>query len=464
MVGTDLGLGSVLDGRYRLVRDIAAGAMGRLVEAEHLVLGKAVAIKFVLSQPDARIRRRMVQEARAAQQLASEHIVRVFDVGIVGGAPYIVMELLEGTDLGQLVEGNGPLPVADAVDYVLQACVGLAEAHAVGVVHRDIKPSNLFLTRSALGMPLVKVLDFGISKLGEGVETADGSAERTAESALLGSPYYMSPEQLRNPTRVDARSDVWSLAVTLFHLLSRAHPFEGETLNEVSAAIFTDPPKGLELLRDDVPSELEAAIEQALAKRPEERTQSMADFAASIAPFASKRGRLSAERVSAAPPSVTPRQLTISSPGVSREAELASTLPALSSDAPPRSADARTASSGAPAPTRRWLLFGLAVVAVLALGIGVWMRPRDEPAPVATSPEPSPPAPAAAAPATAATVPAPAPKTVRVEPAADAAAPAKPEPRSPAPVRRAATAAPKPSAKPPSPRPALDIDGVPIVE
>jgi serine/threonine-protein kinase len=143
--------------------------------------------------------------------------------------------------------------------------------HAAEIIHRDLKPSNLFLSRTAAGTSLLKIVDFGISKVGEPARDERATGERTADGSLLGSPYYMSPEQLRNPTRVDARTDVWALGVTLFHLLSGAHPFEGETVNEVSAAIFTESPRDVCALRADVPAELGRVIGRALAKRPEER-------------------------------------------------------------------------------------------------------------------------------------------------------------------------------------------------
>lgn len=453
-------LGSVLDGKYRLVRELAAGAMGRLVEAEHLVLERPVAIKLLSSTPDARSRRRMVQEARAAQQLSNEHIVRVFDVGLVGDCPYIVMELLEGADLGSLVEQSGPLSVRDAVDYVLQACVGLAEAHACDVIHRDIKPSNLFLSRTTSGTRLVKVVDFGISKVGDGTGDDRATSERTADNSLLGSPYYMSPEQLRNPTRVDARTDVWSLGVTLFHLLSGAHPFEGETVNEVSAAIFTEPPKDLSALRDDVPEELRHVIARALAKRPDERTSSVIELGQSLAPFGSALGRLAAERLAArqAPPSRSePEAVVVRSAELTGTAKLATTLPALSSDKTPA---APHAAERALAPRRRSgagvLLAAAAGIAAVAL-LAWWARsPGGEPvSPAAASSSTRAPAPTVPP----APVPTPAASSVA---AADAAA-APPPPPAPRP-RRATRPPPTPPLPKAPPPPGLDIDGVPIVE
>ena len=288
--------GTVLADKYRVVGALGSGGMGCLVKAEHLFLKKTVAVKFLQANHGASAERRLFREARAAQALSSENVVRVFDLGVHEGAPFIVMELLEGTDLAARVRRDGPLAVEDAVDGILEACVAVAEAHAIGIVHRDLKPANLFWTRTAT-LELVKVLDFGISKVPDPVGETD--CEKTAEDAVLGTPYYMSPEQLRNPAKIDARTDVWSLAVTLFHLLSGEHPFSGETPREVTATIFTDPPRDLRALRPEVPVELWAVIEAALAKRPEERTPSVAALVDDLVPFASKRGRLAAERVGA---------------------------------------------------------------------------------------------------------------------------------------------------------------------
>jgi serine/threonine-protein kinase len=461
-------LGSVLDGKYRLARELASGAMGRLVEAEHLLLERPVAIKLVSSTPDARSRRRMMQEARAAQQLSSEHVVRVFDVGLVGDSPYIVMELLVGSDLGMLVAERGPLPIMDAVDYVLQACVGMAEAHAAGIIHRDLKPSNLFLSRTAAGATLIKIVDFGISKVGEPARLEDATGERTADGSLLGSPYYMSPEQLRNPTRVDARTDVWALAVTLFQLLSGAYPFEGETVNEVSAAIFTEPPRDLGALRAEVPEELRKVIARALAKRPEERTASMVAFAAELAPFASDVGRMAAERLAARPTPTPPvehaRAMAHSGELSATDPALGTTLPALSSDKPP-DAGATLGEAGQRRRSKaKWLLAATGGIVAAAL-LALWYQSLT-PAPLAHS----------TASATQAVPPAPPPEPARAPQASAAPVPpvaseASARVSGPTAARVARTAAPPttpaPSASPsarPSPPNSLDIDGVPIVE
>jgi serine/threonine protein kinase len=286
--------GSLVGGKYRVVDVVGSGGMGCLVKAEHLLMKKAVAIKFVRASRHGSAKRRLIQEGRATQSLLSEHVVRVYDLGLHEEAPYIVMELLEGTDLAARVQAEGPLSIDDAVDSVLEASVAVAEAHAAGIVHRDLKPANLFLARTA-ARELVKVLDFGISKVP--LDESDDDPDTTAEDAVLGTPHYASPEQLRNPTKIDGRADVWSLGVTLFYLLSREHPFPGETGREAIAATFGDPPRSLVELRPEVPLELWRAIERTLAKRPEARTASVIDFARALEPFASKRGKVAVQKI-----------------------------------------------------------------------------------------------------------------------------------------------------------------------
>ena len=288
--------GDILAGKYRVERVLGAGGMGVVVQATHLELDERVALKFLL--PDAvesvEASARFVREARAAVKIKSEHVARVVDVGrLENGAPYMVMEFLEGSDLNALIE-RGPLPIEDAIDYVIQACDAMAEAHAVGIVHRDLKPSNLFLTRRTDGSGLVKVLDFGISK----VNVPDSSAAGlTHTSAFMGSPYYMSPEQMRSARNVDHRSDVWSLGVILYELLAGTPPFVAPTLPDLLAAIMTEAPAPLRAKRPEVPPELEQVIVRALVKQREGRFQSVGELAAALVPLAPRRSRHLVERI-----------------------------------------------------------------------------------------------------------------------------------------------------------------------
>ena len=289
--------GSVLLGKYRVDRVIGVGGMGAVVGAHHLQLDERVAIKFLLPEmiKHDEIVQRFLREARAAIKIRSEHCVRVFDVGrLENGAPYMVMEFLEGQDLGEVgAAGSRQLPIADVVDWVLQASEALAEAHAIGIVHRDLKPANLFLTRRADGTPCVKVLDFGISK--QAASGADAGVTKT--QAVLGSPRYMSPEQMRSTKDVDPRSDIWALGAVVYELVAGVPPFDGETVTALFAAILQDDPKPLGAWRPDVSPALEAAVRGCLEKDRNRRYASIAHFASALAPFGSPTARASAERI-----------------------------------------------------------------------------------------------------------------------------------------------------------------------
>jgi eukaryotic-like serine/threonine-protein kinase len=291
--------GDIVAGKYRIERLLGAGGMGIVLSAVHLHLQERVAIKMLSpelsSQGDAV--RRFLREARAACRIKSEHVARVSDVGAFeSGAPFLVMEYLEGQDLAQWLAENGRSNVTEAVGFVLQASEAIAEAHALGIVHRDLKPANLFLARRFEGTPWIKVLDFGISKLAQGLTTG-ANAALTDSAAVMGSPLYMSPEQLRAARGVDLRADIWGIGVILYELLSARPPFSGETLPEVSVKIAVDRPASLRELRRDVPAALEAAIFRCLEKDPKRRFQNVADLARALAPFGGDGALASATRI-----------------------------------------------------------------------------------------------------------------------------------------------------------------------
>ncbi|HEY3499819.1 MAG TPA: serine/threonine-protein kinase [Polyangiaceae bacterium] len=294
--------GQILLGKYRIERVLGMGGMGVVVAATHVTLEERVAIKFLLpdalSNPEAIAR--FLREARAAVRIKSEHVARVTDVGqLENGAPYMIMEYLDGADLGSLTVQRGALPIEDAVEFLLQACEALAEAHALGIIHRDLKPANLFLVRRADGTPSVKVLDFGISKL-TGL-SASGSGRdlgMTKTATIMGSPLYMSPEQMASSRDVDTRTDIWALGAILYELLTGAVPFQADTITQLCALILQQPPPPLRNLRPDAPEPLQAIILRCLEKDRERRYANIAEFASALAPFAPHRARISIERVS----------------------------------------------------------------------------------------------------------------------------------------------------------------------
>jgi len=288
--------GEIVAGKYRIESEIGAGGMGVVLGAQDTSLGRAVAIKFLSpskSRRDGAVQR-FLREARAAASIESEHVVRVFEVGTLpSGSPFIVMEHLRGADLSQVLAARGGLPIDEAVDYLLQACEALGEAHGRGIVHRDLKPHNLFVATRPDGSPCVKVLDFGISKAIE-----EGAPNLTSTDQVMGTPLYMSPEQVRSLKNVDHRSDIWALGSILFELLTASPIYEAPSASALCAMIAMDPPARLRDKRPAAPPELEAIILRCLHKDPAGRFQDVGALAAALAPFASERGRQSALRIS----------------------------------------------------------------------------------------------------------------------------------------------------------------------
>jgi tRNA A-37 threonylcarbamoyl transferase component Bud32 len=281
--------GDVVGDKYVIERVIGRGGMGTVVVATDSLLSRRVAIKFLLpviaEQPAAV--RRFLREARATAGLQSEHVVRVIDAcASESGAPYIVMEYLEGCDLSELVGAQEPIAVTEAVDLLLQAGEAVAEAHGIGIVHRDLKPSNLFVTTDLDGRRKVKVLDFGISMFIGSSGMSDGRA-LTGTGDLVGSPLYMSPEQLRDARRVTARTDIWAFGVILYELLTKTSPFQADTMTAICARIVMERPPPLRDRRPDVPKKIEEVILTCLEKDESRRIQTMGELARRLAPFAS---------------------------------------------------------------------------------------------------------------------------------------------------------------------------------
>jgi serine/threonine-protein kinase len=297
-VGVGVRPGDVLAGKYEVRRVLGAGGMGVVVEAWHRHLDERVALKLMRGgrAPDEQALGRFTREARATFKIHSAHAAKIFDVGTIDdGSPYMVMEYLEGADLQQLLERRGRLPVQESVDYVLQACEAIAEAHAHGIVHRDIKPENLFLAERPDGIPIIKVLDFGISKMIRATTSARGRS-LTAADCVMGSPYYMAPEQWGSARDADHKADQWALGVVLFELLAGEPPFAAPDLATLSGLILHGAPPRLTDLRDDVPDKLECVILRCLAKAPGDRHESTATLALELGRFGSDRVQLSVER------------------------------------------------------------------------------------------------------------------------------------------------------------------------
>lgn len=270
-----LEVGEIIGGRFRIDRLIGVGGFGVVAAATHLELRQSVAIKMMKDEfvGDTEIIERFLREARAVAVLRTDHVCRVLDVARTEhGTPYIVMDLLEGSDVASILRAQ-PLPVATAVDFVVQACVALAEAHPRGIVHRDLKPPNLFVTRRADGSQIVKLLDFGVAK-------AADELRLTHSMAMLGSPQYMSPEQLTTPRDVDARTDIWSLGVTLYQMISGRLPFPSAQIGELAVMITSQPPTPI-----DVDPGLRAVIMCCLEKQRSARFVDVTSLAASLAPF-----------------------------------------------------------------------------------------------------------------------------------------------------------------------------------
>jgi len=274
-----VGIGQVLLGKYRVESILGRGAMGVVTECMHIALNERVAIKLLRQDvmSDRGAVERFLREAQAAVKLKSEYVARVSDTGTFeNGTPYMVMEYLDGQDLGARIKQQGRLPIASAIELMLQAAEALSEAHALGIVHRDVKPTNLFVTLRPDRTELIKVLDFGISKAPMGDDL-----HLTNTQALLGTPAYMSPEQMRSARLVDGRTDIWSLGTVMYELIEGRRPFEAESFSEMCVTVSVDDPRPMTV----APPELQRVILRCLAKNPEQRYSSMADLGRDLLPF-----------------------------------------------------------------------------------------------------------------------------------------------------------------------------------
>ena len=351
----------LIGGKYRVVSTIAVGGMGIVYEAENTRTHGRVALKVLSDEAklDDASRIRFAREARASGRLRSRHVARVLDVDVLDDqTPYIVMELLDGRDLSREIKERPPLPLAEAASIVVQVAAGVAEAHAAGIVHRDLKPGNVFLADEG-AQRIAKVLDFGISKMP--VDGEDAS-ELTCTFATVGTPAYMSPEQIRRPRDVDAATDVWSLGVLTYRLLAGRVPFTGNA-SSVAVSICNDTPLPLSTVRDDVPADVAALVDAALHKDKTQRPTIVA-LAEGLAKHVSDDafGRVAREAlaeihrlVAASPRAVTRGEITAAPP------TLAATL------VDPTVADAQPASARLQASAGRRTASIVAIIALLAL-------------------------------------------------------------------------------------------------
>ena len=277
----ELAPGTILFGKYRIDDLIGTGGMGYVVRASHLFLHQPVAIKILLPQmaESDSTKQRFIREAQATVRLKSEHIARVMDVGMMpDGAPFMVTEYLDGNDLNQILRHHGPQLPAIVVDLMLQACEGIAEAHALGIIHRDIKPSNFFITQRPDGSMLLKILDFGISK------TPVGYEDLTGTQTVIGTPSYMAPEQMKSGRSADPRSDIWSIGVVMYQLLTGRPPFYGESYADLVLKVGLEAPAPIPI---PLPTGLAEVLLRCLEKDPSFRFQTVGELARSLAPYAS---------------------------------------------------------------------------------------------------------------------------------------------------------------------------------
>jgi serine/threonine protein kinase len=301
--------GEVLAEKYVIGETIGAGAMGVVVAARHLLLDQKVAIKFLVprAQEHPTSVARFMREARATARIRSEHVVRVLDVALLDtGVPYIVMEFLEGCDLAEWLRRRGPLPAEQACDFILQACDAVHEAHGLDIIHRDLKPPNLFVVHEASVVRTVKVLDFGISKMTEITPATIAPHEWakykersvvTEDRTTIGSPHYMSPEQMESTRDVDPRTDVWALGVTLYELVTGRLPFDGATFLQVYSSIAAETPAHLRASLTCLAPGLAEVIIKCLERNRERRFASVNDLAMALVAFGSIRAPTYVERL-----------------------------------------------------------------------------------------------------------------------------------------------------------------------
>lgn len=392
----DYAVGRVISGRFRVEHVIGIGSMGIVLAARHLELDERVALKFIRAEMQRvpGVLSRFAREAKAAASIKSEHIAQVFDVGTAEGiGPYIVMEYLEGRDLAAVLELEGRLSIRRAVHYAMQACEALAVAHSGGITHRDIKPENLFLTRQG-DLECVKLLDFGISKAALTGKVFDNELSSADNACLLGTPLYMSPEQIRATSELDHRTDIWSLGAVLYELITGHSAFVADSVRKVWTRILETTPTPLAAYCPELSPALQAVLDRCLEKDPARRFQTVAELADALLPFAPTRARLYAQRASSilgtksdsilpaplpSPPPAASASLTLPLPHSSRPAA----APVPSSFVAPPNTDVsappvigQRSSQTLPEPGKGQLVIAMAFAGLLGALFMVWFGAR----------------------------------------------------------------------------------------